>query len=405
MIMRIGDITELKIHSLAYGGEGIARKDGMVVFVENALRGEEVRVRIKAIRKKFARAETLKILAPSPDRTEPLCPHFGVCGGCVFQHLAYEKQIVEKKNMLEDNLRHLGGFRGIAAEDTVASPKIWNYRNHLTFTAVSHKREFHFGFIAKDNCSLVRIDECPIADTRINLMKPSLRERIGKLSPYEKSRLERIIVRVGTEGGPKYGFDQTGTRGIVPERDFTATIEGASFHFSMEAFFQTNYFILPRMVRILREMLSPDGNGMLLDLYSGVGFFSVLFSRGYREVIAVEEGRNAVHDARINLEANRAENVRLLAGRVEQTLRNIRSKLSSPLHVILDPPRIGAALPVINFLCFAPADKIVYVSCDPAILARDLRQLSRSYRVKRLVPLDMFPHTKHLETLVLLERH
>jgi len=402
--MREGEITELDITSLAYGGEGIARKEGIVVFVEKALRGERVKARIESIRKKFARAKTLEIFRPSPDRCEPLCPRFGVCGGCVFQHLAYEKQIEEKKNMLEDNLRHLGGFRNIVSEPTIPSPKIWNYRNHLTFNTLSLKKDFRFGFIAKDNHTLVEVDECPIADTRINQLFPFLRERIGKLSPWEKDRLKKIVVRVGSEGKAKYGMEETGQRGIIPERDFMTWIDGTSFHFSMESFFQTNYFILPRMIRLIREMLAPKGNEMLLDLYSGVGFFNVLFARAYREVIAVEEGRKAVHDARINLEMNKVGNVRIFQGRVEQALKNVRAKLSPPLHVILDPPRIGAALGVIDFLRYIPVEKLVYVSCDPGILARDLRQLSRAYGIKRLAPLDMFPHTKHLETVVLLER-
>lgn len=404
-MIRAGNILELDIQNLAYGGEGIARKEGMAVFVENALRGERVRARIKTIRKKFARAETLEILARSPDRVDPLCRHFGVCGGCVFQNLAYEKQVAEKKNMLEDNLRHLGGFRNVTVEEAVASPKIWNYRNHITFSTVCHKRDFHFGFIAKDNSTLIEIDECPIADTRINLLMPALRERVGKLPPSEKSRLERIIVRVGSEGNPKYAFDKIGSRRLIPERDLVTWIEGISFQYSMESFFQTNYFVLPRMLRILREMLSPDGTGMLLDLYAGVGFFSILLSAGYREILAVEEGNKAVYDARINLEMNKVRNVRVFPGRVEHTLRDLRSGLVRPLHVILDPPRIGASLPVIDFLRFAPVERLVYVSCDPAILARDLRQLSRNYRIERIVPLDMFPQTKHLETLVLMKRN
>ncbi len=402
--MQIGEIVELTISSLAYGGEGVARRNGMVFFVENALRGEKVKARVKGIRRKFVRAETIKLIETSPDRVEPFCQYFGTCGGCTFQHLAYEKQLVEKQNMLQEILERLGGFKKVEVEPTVASPKSLNYRNHITFNVEENRKNFHFGFVAKDNHTLIEIDSCPISDTRINFILPPIRERVGKLPPNQKSRLKKIIVRVGSEGKAKYQLVQKGNPSFSQDT-FVTWVEGVPLYFSMESFFQTNYFILPRMIHILKEMLHPEGQEMLLDLYAGVGFFSVLFAKGYREIIGIEEGREAVRDAKANLETNKVENVRFLCGKVEVILRNIRSKLKTPIHVILDPPRIGAARSVIDFLCFVPIERLVYVSCEPSILARDLRQLSRSFKIKRVVPLDMFPQTKHVETLVLMEPH
>lgn len=403
--MRPGEIIDLTIHSLAYGGEGISRKGGIVFFVENALRGEQVQAKIKSIRKNFVRAETVKIIQPSPDRVEPLCPYFGTCGGCTLQHLSYEKQLIEKRQMVQETLQHLGRFKNLEVEPVVASPKPFNYRNHLTFNTEEGHRAFKFGFIAKDNHTLIDVTHCPIADTRINFIIPDMRQRIGKLPPNQKSRLEKIIVRVGSEGKAKYQFVQKGVYAESREPAFVTWVEGIPLYFSMEAFFQTNYFILPRMINLLKEMLRPAGNEMLLDLYAGVGFFSALLAKHYQSVFGIEEGRQAVRDARYNLEANKIENVRMQSGKVESVLRDVRSKLKPPIHVILDPPRIGAALPVINFLCYIPIQRLVYVSCDPGILARDMGQLSRSLKIKRIVPLDMFPQTKHIETLVLMEPH
>ncbi len=403
--MRVGDIVELTIHSLAYGGEGIARKGGLVFFVENALRGEQIQARVRSIRKNFVRAETLKIVQPSPDRVEPLCPYFGTCGGCAFQHLAYEKQLIEKRHMVQDALEHLGRFRNLEVEAVVPSPKPYNYRNHLTFNTEERSRAFGFGFVAKDNHTLIDVDHCAIADTRINFIIPSMRERINKLPRNQKSRLEKIIVRVGSEGKAKYQFVQKGVYAESHENSFVTWVEGIPLYFSMEAFFQTNYFILPRMIQLIKEMLRPAGNEMLLDLYAGVGFFSALLAKHYQSVFAIEEGRQAVRDARYNLETNKIGNVRMQSGKVESVLREVRSKLKPPIHVILDPPRIGAVLPVIDFLCYIPIERLVYVSCEPSILARDIRQLSRALKIKRIVPLDMFPQTKHIETLVLMEHH
>lgn len=403
--MRPGDIVDLTIHSLAYGGEGIARKGGLVFFVENALRGEQVQAKIKSIRKNFVRAETVKVIQPSPDRVEPVCPYFGTCGGCTLQHLSYEKQLIEKRHMVQEALEHLGRFRNLEVEPVVPSPKPFNYRNHLTFNTEEGNRAFGFGFVAKDNHTLIDVAHCSIADTRINFIIPSMRERIGKLPPNQKSRLKKVIVRVGSEGKAKYELVQKGVYAESREAAFVTWVEGIPLYFSMEAFFQTNYFILPRMNQLLKDMLRPAGNAMLLDLYAGVGFFSVLLAKSYQSVIGIEEGRQAVRDARWNLETNKIDNVRILSGKVESVLRDVRSKLKPPIHVILDPPRIGAALPVIDFLCFIPIERLVYVSCEPSILARDIRQLSRSLKVKRIVPLDMFPQTKHIETLVLMEPH
>lgn len=403
--MRVGDVLDLNIHSLAYGGEGIARKGNLVFFVENALRGEQVQARIRSIRKNFVRAETVKILQPSPDRVEPQCKHFGTCGGCAFQHLSYEKQLVEKRDMVKDTLQHLGHFKNLEVEPVIASPKPFNYRNHLTFNTEEDRREFGFGFIAKDNHTLIDVNHCPIADTRINFVIPALKERVGKLPPNQKSRLKKIIVRVGSEGKAKFEFVQKGVYTESQETAFVTWVEGIPLYFSMEAFFQTNYFILPRMIQLLKEMLRPAGHEMLLDLYAGVGFFSVLLAKHYQSVFGIEEGRQAVRDARVNFETNKIENVRIFSGKVESVLRDLRSKLKPPIHVLLDPPRIGAALPVIDFLCYIPIERLVYVSCEPSILARDMRQLSRSLKIKRIVPLDMFPQTKHIETLVLMEPH
>ncbi len=403
--MRIGEVLNLTIDSLAYGGDGIARKGGLVFFVENALRGEEVTARVKGIRKNFVRAEAVKILRPSPHRVEPFCRYFGVCGGCAFQHLAYEKQLIEKRHMVEDHLRQLGGFKKIEVEPVIASPKPLNYRNHITFNVEENRKEFRFGFIAKDNKTLIEVESCPIADTRINFILPALRERVNKLPPNQKSRLKKIIVRAASEGKAKYQLVQKGSFEPNRETAFMTWMEGIPLHFSMESFFQTNYFILPRMIQLVKEMLHPAGHEMLLDLYAGVGFFSVLLAKAYRQVIGIEEGREAVRDARLNLEANKMGNIQFLCGKVESTLRQIRSRLKPPIHVILDPPRIGAARPVIDFLCFIPVERLIYVSCEPSILARDLRQLSGSLKIKRIVPLDMFPQTKHIETIVLMEPH
>lgn len=310
---------------------------------------------------------------------------------------------MDKRKMVEDTLRHLGGLRQVEVEPTVGSPKPLNYRNHITFNIEEVRRELRFGFVAKDNRTLLEIESCPIADTRINFLFPAIRERFGKLPPTLKSRVKKIIVRVGSEGKAKFELIEKGTRFDHREASFMTWVEGMPFQFSMESFFQTNYFILPRLIRLIREMLRPCSSNMLLDLYAGVGFFSALFAKDYREIIAVEEGRGALRDARLNLQMNKAANVKIMGGKVEDVLRHIRSKLAPPIHILMDPPRIGAARPVIDFLCNIPVERLVYVSCEPSILARDLRQLSRAFKIKRVVPLDMFPQTKHIETLALAE--
>ena len=408
----VADQFEITLTDMAHGGEALGRHDGQVVFIAGAIPGERVLARLTDVRKRFARADLVEVLEPSPERVKPPCRHFGVCGGCHWQHIRYEAQLGLKRQIVGAALGRIGGLLDAPVSPTIGMAEPWHYRNHVRFTIAP---DGSLGFLAARSHQVVPIEEC-------YLPHPILEDVLASLD-LELSDLERLSVRAGVNTGdqmlilelataelPELELDTPvscvvltpdGLPLVLAGRDsFVEELAGRRFKVSAESFFQVNTEGAAHLVRLVTEALAPKADDVLLDLYSGVGVLGLSLAQRVGSVIGVEEDPMAVDDALFN--AGSAENISIIEGRAEDVL----SSLERPVDLaVLDPPRAGATPEVLRALASLAPRTIAYVSCDPASLARDLaRLLEGGYRVRGVWLVDMFPQTYHVECVVALDR-
>ena len=390
MALSIGDKLTLTIHDIAFGGEGVGRMDDFVVFVPFVVAGEDVEVEVTVVKKSFARAKLLRVVKPSPGRVEPVCRYFGACGGCQYQHIAYKAQLHIKHKQIADLFQRIGGFSDTVIAPVVPCPQPYGYRNRLMIRSQWNKPEqkLNIGFVRWD-CGLVEdIEECKIAE-------PSLNEQIRhvRAHPPPKGGL-KIVLRVQPEG-----WD-------VPP----------------DSFFQNNLPLLPKLVEVVRdclcgigvhasacqETLRPNERAEawvptarhLVDLYCGVGFFSIELADLVDSFAGVEYDQRAIKAARQNAAMRGCVKGEFLAGTVEEISPGLAKRFSPTVTtVLLDPPRKGCQPLTIQLLRETRPAQLIYVSCHPATMARDLNVLCRDsvFELVRVVPLDMFPQTQHVE--------
>jgi 23S rRNA (uracil1939-C5)-methyltransferase len=394
---------------MAYGGDAIGREpSGRMLFIPFALPGERVRVRVEETHERWARGTLLEVVAPSPDRLAPRCRHFGACGGCHYQHLSYAAQLRLKAEIVRSQLERLGGFESPRVEPTVPSPSPWNTRNHLQF---SLNREGRLGFQAAGSHRIVAIEEC-------HLPEPALADLWPRLDLGPIPGLRRVVVRSGTDGeamialeaetGPEVelALDQPasvvwigpgGASVLAGSDHLVQDVLGRRFAVHAGSFFQVNSSLTGELVRRALEALLPQSGETIFDLYAGVGLFSAFLAAAGARVVAVEESPEACAD----FEANLAEfdSVDLYEAPVEAALPAIPPR---PDAAIVDPPRAGLEREAMEALIASSPRRLVYVSCDPATLARDGKRLAQAgYRLERVTPIDLFPQTYHIETLSL----
>ncbi|MBI4971177.1 MAG: class I SAM-dependent RNA methyltransferase [Candidatus Omnitrophica bacterium] len=412
--MTTPETIELKIDSLAYGGEGVARVEGKVYFVEGALPGERVRAQIIEEKKSFARAETVEILEPSKHRVEAPCKYFGRCGGCQLQHLAYEEQLVWKHKSLEELLARIGNVKDIAVDPVIPSPKPFGYRNRVGLTLMhAAKGKIRQGFLARDSHELVDIDSCHIAMPTINqainelARKNEMKNVFGDF--FGRLKLELVTDGQNTFFLPWQSFDEkTGARTKPDEgKILREKIGGIEFEFSPHVFFQVNSYLLPQLIASIGTLLAESKDACLFDLYSGVGLVGVSLSDRVKKVVGLEENKLAHQFAIRNIKRNKIENVYVYTGRVESQFKKVFLKQKAEKNILLlDPPRGGIEASLVeNFKEFQPEiDSIIYLSCEPSILARDLARLKQAGFVpERVMPFDLFPQTQIFETVVILK--
>ena len=364
----VGSRLTVAIHDIAFGGEGVARVDDFVIFVPFVLVGEEVEVEITEVKKKFARARLLKVLKGSPDRVPAPCRYFGECGGCQYQHIDYPAQLRLKHKQVVDLFQRVGGFRETVIEPVVPCPQPYGYRNRIMIRSQwdKFKQGLNLGFIRHDNRLVVDIEECPIAE-------PALNEHIKRVRahPPPKGGL-KVVLRVAPEG-----WD-------VPR----------------DSFFQNNFFLLPGLIKVVRERVRDSGVRHLVDAYCGVGFFAVELAELVDSFAGIEIDPMATRAARRNSENRQRANGEFLVGDVAQLLPGLLERFAaSATAVVLDPPRVGCSRAIVELLRQTRPSQIIYISCHPATLARDLNVLCGDgvYELVKAIPLDMFPQTQHVE--------
>ena len=420
--MTLRQIT-LQLTTMSNGPDSIGRdpETGRTVFVPLAIPGETVRVEIVAAKPTFDRARLIEVLVPSPDRVEPICPHFGVCGGCHYQHLSYAAQLEWKRQIVINQITRIGGIANPHVLETLPSPDPWHYRNHVQFSQTTSGK---LGFIKSDKSaqsvdeSVVAIDECPIA-------RPEIMELFHQID-IEKLEVDQIGLRDGADGETLLTFESESGEPPDVELDLPISvasinkdgealtligddhliqeINGRAFQVSAGSFFQVNTAQAEALVRVVVAALDLKGGETVIDLYSGVGLFAAFIAPLATRVIGVESFAPAVRDAEVNLDE--FENVEIYESPVEVALDHLVT-LSAlhPVSVVLDPPRAGCDKTVLQHLLSLGPTRLVYVSCDPATLARDAKRLAEGgYQLVSAQPLDMFPQTYHIETVAVFER-
>lgn len=414
--LAVGQQLEVSVERLAFGGSAIARHEGQVVFVPFGAPGDRARIEIVEIEKNFARARLLAVLAPGPDRVAPRCRHFGECGGCQFQHVAYAAQVAAKAEFIRDALVRTGGFdwpHPIAVHH--AEPWRYRSRTQLKLVATSGQRAdgthgrlrrrerrtaaaaavaaapatpvlgFHRAFSHR----VLDIAECPVLAGPLEQGLPTVRQAIAGMPP--EARPYQIEGACG-ENGASWAPDLPGLRKDLVEH----RVGAFRYLIEPESFFQGNRNLVERLVD---GALGDERGGLAFDLYAGVGLFTLPLSRRFDRVVAVEDERRACTLGRVNARMNGCDNVSYLRATTEQFLRDNHER---PDLVLMDPPRLGAK-PALPLLLALRSRRLVYVSCDPQTLARDLRQLvDGGYRLEEVAGYDMFPHTYHVEAVARL---
>ena len=401
--LRPGDCLELTLESWGRLGEAMAWHEGAPVFVFGGIPGERVKAEVARVHRKYASATVIEVLDPAPERIAPPCQYFGECTGCQWQHLDYAAQLAVKRDKVAEALVRVGGLFPEAADapvsDTLPSSNRYGYRNHARFTI---NRSGSLGFVNRETRSFVRIDHCM-------LMRPSVNAVLEQLQDRCQETTQLSIRAGGDEAGlPNEYLVQpqlfnpeveiaTGQKRYV--ETVPLSIEnGSRFFVSSPSFFQVNVEQAARAAEVVRDGLDLGPDDVLLDAYTGVGTFAVLLAPYVAKVIAVEESSAAVADAKENAAGIPA--VEFVLGRTENVLGDLPER---PDAVVLDPPRSGCQPQALTSLLSLAPPRVAYVSCDAETLARDLKALcGGGYVLDRVVPIDMFPQTHHVECVALL---
>jgi tRNA/tmRNA/rRNA uracil-C5-methylase (TrmA/RlmC/RlmD family) len=365
---KTGDQLTLTIQDIAFGGEGVGRADDFVVFVPFVLVGETVEAEITEVKKNFARAKLRRVVQPSPERAEPACRYFGHCGGCQYQHIDYAAQLRLKHKQIADLFQRIGGFGPERIAPVIPCPQPYGYRNRIMIRSQWNKPEqkLNIGFVRWDGGLVEDIEECKIAEPVLN----------GE------------ILKVRAQPPPKGGIKIVLR---VPPEDWDVP---------PDSFFQNNFFLLPRLVETVRGFVRDSGARHLADLYCGVGFFGIELAAAVESFVGVEYDQRAIQAARRNAAARNISNGGFLSAMVETVLPELLKKFSpEQTAVVLDPPRKGCWPQTLQLLRESRPAQVVYVSCHPATMARDLNILCGDgvFELARVQPLDMFPQTQHVE--------
>ncbi|MEP1096123.1 MAG: 23S rRNA (uracil(1939)-C(5))-methyltransferase RlmD [Cyclobacteriaceae bacterium] len=456
-------LEKLEITSISSEGKGVGKVDGQVVFIKDTVPGDIVEAKITGRKKKFLQAIPTGFETYSKDRVEPFCGHFGLCGGCKWQHMSYEAQLKFKEEHVSENLRKLSGLELPQAAQILGSKKTTYYRNKLEYTFSNFRwltkeeidsEEEHIrtglGFhIPGRFDKILNVNKCFLQSDSSNAIRLALKKYADENGieffdlKKQTGLLRNLIIRTSTTGDLmvilqvfkndkemitqvlnflKRTFPEiTSLMYIVNEKGndsfydlevklfdgndhILEQMDDLKFRIGPKSFYQTNSEQAHELYKIAADLADLKGDELVYDLYTGTGTIANFVARSAKKVIGIEYVEEAIEDAKRNSELNNISNTEFFAGDMKDMLANeFISEHGKPDVIITDPPRAGMHPRVTQLLAELKVDKIVYVSCNPATQARDLQVLGESYEVKKIQPVDMFPHTQHVECVVLLE--
>jgi 23S rRNA (uracil1939-C5)-methyltransferase len=441
---------ELKIDSLAYGGNGVARLNGFVVFVRRGLPGDTVRARVTKVKRNHAEALATEVLVPGPERVEAPCAHYPACGGCRFQDLGYEAQVRAKEEQVADALRRIGGIADAPLEPIVPAASVFHYRNKLEYSFTQYEDGPTLGFHKAGRWDeVLEVEKCWLTTDLGNAIRNTVREwaREEGLEAYDQDAqrgyLRHLVVREGRNTGqalvvlvtaPGERFESgylverlrafpevrsvhwaindtpaeatnLPTRLLWGEDSIEEELCGLRFRVSPNAFLQTNTEMAERLYGLAREYAGLSGTQTVWDLYCGIGTIGLTLASDALTVWGIEVSEESVARALENADLNRITNAAFFAGNVGQAVEELLERSGPPDVVVVDPPRAGLAGKALRRLGGIGAPRVVYVSCNPTTLASDVKVLRDEwdYELLRAQPVDMFPHTPHVECVALLE--
>lgn len=448
---RKNEIIELNITSLTSDGDGVGRAGELVFFVPNTAVGDVIRARVLKVKKNvgFARAE--EVLTPSPDRIEPDCPVSRSCGGCVYRHISYDAELSAKRQKVIDAVTRIGKLSAELVKDIIPSENIYNYRNKAMIPiGLDRSGEVVMGFYARHSHNIMHCLRCQLSPEVFNEIagdfytflrhRPQLvytpRDRRGVRHLYLRYAESTGDVMVCVVAGDRYFEDDTllydslkekysciksivvnvnpdDTNVILGKRSYTVygddsiadTLCGLRFEIAPAAFYQVNRSQAERLYGKAKDYAALTGSETLLDLYCGAGTIGLSMADRCRELIGVEIIPEAIENAKRNAARNGVRNARFLCGDAVKAAETLRAEGIRPDVIVVDPPRKGLTPELINTIVQMAPERVVYVSCDPATLARDLKLFSeKDYSVKEITPCDMFPRTAHVEAVVMMSR-
>jgi 23S rRNA (uracil1939-C5)-methyltransferase len=429
---------ELEIDSLAFGGRGVARAEGMVVFVSGALPGDRVRAQVTKQKRRFAEAKTVELLRPGADRLPNLCVHEGEpCPGAPWQGLPYESQLEHKSEQVAEALRRIGGLDGYELEATEPAAEQWRYRNKLEYSFGEREGEPTLGFHARGRWDvIVGVEDCRLASEAGNAARNEVRDwaRREGVPAYDRRARQGVLRNLVVREGRRTGQVQTrlvtsparfakppvdlhtviegdsggteGPTGALGEERLREKLCGLELEISHGAFFQTNTEMAERLYAVATEFAELSGRERVFDLYCGIGTIGLTMAAGRAgEVWGLEIAPEAIEDAERNARRNGIGNARFVAASARTGVRPLIEEAGRPDVVVLDPPRAGLSQKIVRRVIECEARRIVYVSCNPTTLAPNAAQLVEAgYRLRRVRPVDMFPQTPHIECVALLEK-
>lgn len=452
-IIKLNDEIELDIVDLGDAGEGIGKYENFAVFVDNTVPGDKVLVKITKAKKSFAKASIVKILKESDLRQEAPCKYFDQCGGCQIQNIKYEDQLKLKENKVENIIRRIGGFKNVTINPIIGMENSFRYRNKGAFVVSKIDGKVVIGLYKKKSHEIIPIDDCLIQDESIKDILELVKKHIIKFDVKVYNRktnsglVRNVVVRkseatgqymvIIVTNGSKLPMSKVLAKTLVEvnerivsvyqninkkhsseilgpdskllfgEEKIIDEIDGLKFEISPLSFYQVNSVQTEALYKKALEYCNLSGTELVIDLYSGIGTISLLLAREAREVIGIEYVKSAVIDARQNAKINDIENARFMRAKAEDKLPELVKDGFKPEVIVLDPPRVGCDKKVLDAILEVQPEKIVYVSCKPSTLARDLKILCTTghYSLKKVTPVDMFGHSAHVETVVLLEKN
>lgn len=438
-----GDLVDVRVERMAYEGKAVAFHEGLVVFVPGGAPGDHLRVRIRAVRERYLEADLVEILEAGPGRVEPKCPYFLRCGGCHLQHLSAATQAEVKRGFVRDALERIGRFRDIDVLPTLADPDPWAYRNKMNYHARLFREGFVMGLYDWPTEGLVDLETCPI-------QAPSLERVMGIIRDHLREAWERGVhgkIEIGLRGDrapannvlvlthwkqPEVRLDalaekldalapETGPWSVIDRQDIKGggsvyrTVSGDGYNvfetggvklrLAPQAFAQVNLRQAGVLLDTIESFADLRGTETVMDAYCGMGFIGLRLARTAGEVLGVESSPEAVRDAEINARHNGLTNIQFVRRDVGKALRGRAFGDRQIDLVVVDPPRDGLLRKTLETFIGYGIPRLIYVSCNPATLARDLRILADGgYQIRRVQPIDMFPQTYHVETVTELVR-